>query len=123
MLRIFNYEGEYMSSEELRARGVSCTYDTAAYTVSLTFDNIDMPVQIISIRGSSSRYVYRPIAGAEILEPAVFTLTTRHSLSGSATVTPTSSFVPSLYLAYSASNSFRLFDLYGNFSLYAVLRP
>ena len=123
MLRIFNYEGEYMSSEELRARGVSCTYDTAAYTVSLTFDNIDMPVQIISIRGSSSRYVYRPIAGAEILEPAVFTLTTRHSLSGSATVTPTSSFVPSLYLAYSASNSFRLFDLYGNFSLYASYTP
>lgn len=119
ILRIFNYEGEFMPLEELGLRGVGYSYDTATYSIRLTFDNIDMPVQIISIRGSNSRYVYRPIAGAEVLDPAVFTLTTRHSLSGSATITPTTSFVPSLYLAYSASNSFRFFDLYGNFSLYA----
>lgn len=120
LLRIFNYDGEYISLTELELRGVGYRCDTSTYSIYLTFDNIDMPVQIISIRGSNSRYVYRPIAGSEILEPAAFTLNTRHSLSGSATVTPTTSFVPSIYLAYSASNSFRLYDLYGNFSLYAT---
>lgn len=118
--RICSYAYDYIPLSLVSDRGVETSYDNANYAIYLNFDSVDMPIQIISIRGSASRYVYRPIAGAEVLEPAAFTLTTRHNLSGSASVTPVTSFVPSLYLSYSASNSFRIYDLYGNFSLYAT---
>lgn len=114
--RIFRGE-EYLSEETLEERGVDIEINADEYKVYAIFSPEDMPIERISIRGGRSSRASRTIAGAEILEPAVFTLLTRYSLSSSFTILPTASFEKSITASLSAANTFRLYDVNGSFNL------
>ena len=115
--RIFGSRGDLISIDEFNEAGVNTSLDSISYIVSMDFSTDDMPVQIISIRGSSNRFGYRPpIAGALQLEPAVFTLASRYSLSGSFTLNPPDRFLDTLRFNFSSYNTGRLYDVYFDFS-------
>ena len=114
--RIFLGKGELISLDELRASGVSAECDPLLYEISLGFGISDMPVQVLSISGSGRRLSSRPIAGALEIDPAVFALSTRYTLSGSFNVTPFESFTDSLRIDFGTYNIARLYDLYARFS-------
>lgn len=79
--RVFDNRGSYITLDELEKIGVDTRLDNSAYEVYLFFDPQDMPIQIISIRGSSRTAVNRPISGGIEVDPSFFTLISRHSLS------------------------------------------
>ena len=122
--RIFGARGDLMSIDEFNEAGVAASLDSISYIVSMDFSTDDMPVQIISIRGSSNRFGYRPpIAGALQLEPAVFTLASRYSLSGSFTLNPPDRFLDTLRFNFSSYNTGRLYDVYFDFSYSMSFAP
>ena len=114
--RIFRGE-EYLSVDTLLERGVYASINADEYKVTTIFSPDDMPIERISISGGRSTRASRIIAGAELLEPAVFTLISRYSLSTSFAILPTSSFEKSINSTLSVSNTFRLYDVNGSFSL------
>lgn len=114
--RIFRGE-EYLSEETLEERGVDIEINADEYKVYAIFSPEDMPIERISIRGGRSSRASRTIAGADTLEPAVFTLLTRYTLSSNFTILPTSSFVKSITASINAANTFRLYDVNGSFNL------
>lgn len=114
--RVFLNRGEYISLAELEEIGVDTRFDSAAYIVELGFDLADMPVQILSLRGSSSRYVYRPLADGLDLEPAVFSLTSRYTLNANFNDVVAPDPFDTLRFSLSSSNTARLYDVFLDFS-------
>ena len=114
--RIFFDRGEFIFLKDLNEAGVSSSYDLLGNEIYLTFSVADMPVQVLSISGASRRSVSRPIAGASLLEPAVFMLSSRYTFSGGFNITPFEEFSDSLRFQFSSYNTARLYDVYADFS-------
>ena len=113
--RLFSGENEYISLSFLEANGVRSNFNSEEYKVSLYISTEDMPIKILSLKGSSSIFQTRPIANAERIEPVNFYLLSRYSLSSSANVKDVESIKSSFRYNLSVSNSFRVFDVYGQF--------
>lgn len=114
--RLFNDRGSYIALDELEQVGVQTRLDSTAYEVYLTFDPHDMPVQILSIRGSSRRAVNRPISGGIEVDPAVFTLISRHSLSMGFDDLRRDDVMSGFWGYFSSTNSGRLYNVDFDFS-------
>ena len=81
--RIFGDGLAYISLEELTARGVEASYDSAAFAIRLTFSLEDMPERMVSITTSSiNRRQQYGMSGAIELKPAAFALASSLSLYG-----------------------------------------
>lgn len=121
--RIFLNRGEYISLDELNLIGVVASFDPGLYEVHLTFDLQDMPIQILSLRGDSSRYIYRPIADGINLDPAVFSLISRYTFNADVRNFRGDSFLRELNFSFTSSNYARLYDVYLDFSYYMYFTP
>ena len=115
--RIFFESGEFIDLSYLASIGVENSIDTNSYAVYLTFDNEDMPIQILSLRPTGS-FATRPIAGALNVYPAAFTWSARYTLSLSFGVNSLERFVSTLRGRFTVQNYLRLYDVYGSFSYY-----
>lgn len=110
---------QYIPLSYLNEISVGAKMDSDNYIIDITFSATDMPVQIISIRSTSGIPVARrPITGATTIDPAVFYLISRYSLSTSANISRHSKVSDSLSLTLSSYNTLRLLDVYGSFSYY-----
>ena len=114
----FDEESPYVFLSHLEEIGITTTFDRNNYEIRLEFGPDVMPVRSISIAGASSYYKPKILTGAVPLEPAKFVFNTRYNLN----VT-----IPALKRAFSdnwlnaslsLSNSFRIMDWYGSFSIY-----
>lgn len=115
--RVLSYEGGYIPLEFFSSIGVDNSFDVDEYRVDLYFSPEDMPVQIISVRGSSSRYQRRTINDGITLAPAAFTLSSRYSLRASnSDITDIDNLLKGTRLSLGVTNSWRLYDVYGTFS-------
>ena len=109
----------YIPLSYLNEISVGAKMDSDNYIIDITFSATDMPVQIISIRSTSGIPVARrPITGATTIDPAVFYLISRYSLSSSLNISEHDKIMDSLSLTLSSYNTLRLFDVYGSFSYY-----
>ncbi|MFA6733699.1 MAG: hypothetical protein WCS71_01225, partial [Sphaerochaetaceae bacterium] len=71
--RLFAGNPQYLSLEDLQARGMPTTFDSAAFALHMTVDYNDMTVRILSVAsGSSSRRDRYTMSGATVLDPAKF---------------------------------------------------
>ena len=116
--RVFSNRGTYITLSELETVGVGTVFDAEAYEVGLFFNVADMPVQILSIRGSGSRAYSRPIAGAFDIEPAVFSLISRYTLNVDFRDVTSPSVLNDLSFSLSSYNNARLYDVRLDFSYY-----
>ena len=115
--RIFLGKGDEIALSPLNDIGIETSYDSSLYEVYLNFSTEDMPVRMLSLRGSSG-ISRRPIMGAVELEPATFTLATRFNLSSYASVNDWDTFKNTLRFTLSAYNNVRIGKVKGNFSWY-----
>lgn len=115
---IFSSGDAYIPLSDLEELGVSCESDNSNFEIRLTFSTSDMPVQILSVRGTSRHSVFRPIAGGMWLDPAVFVLRSNYSLT--ARLSHLQEFDPydSMRFSLTSTNTGRLLDLNFNFSWY-----
>ena len=114
--RVFTDRGSYITLSELENVGVGTSFDSNTYEVGLTFNVSDMPVQILSIRGSGNRSYGRPIAGAFDLEPSTFSLISRYTFNVGMRDVTSSNPLDNLYFGLSSYNNTRLFDVRLDFS-------
>ena len=115
--RIFLGKGDEIALSPLNDIGIETSYDSSLYEVYMNFSTEDMPVRMLSLRGSSG-ISRRPIMGAVELEPATFTLATRFNLSSYASVNDWDTFKDTLRFTLSAYNNVRIGKVKGNFSWY-----
>jgi|GEM_PF-510640 len=117
--RLFGDELDYLTIEEINNRGVEAVYDSAAFTVSLTFVLEDMPERSVSITATSiNRREQYGLSGAVVLEPAKFSVASSLSLYTLLDYAPTPSFELTNSLAtLSISNRLAIFGVGINFSL------
>lgn len=115
---IFSSGDAYIPLSDLEELGVSCESDNSNFEIRLTFSTSDMPVQILSVRGTPRHSVFRPIAGGMWLDPAVFVLRSNYSLT--ARLSHLQEFDPydSMRFSLTSTNTGRLLDLNFNFSWY-----
>ena len=114
--RIFYDDKDYISIDNLNEAGVQASFDSNSYTITLRFSNNDMPVQILSVRGVSRGSLKSlPISGAEIINPATFTWSSRYTLSGNFDIIPAEAFTNSLNFTFSVDNRLRLWGLFLDF--------
>ena len=114
----------YISLDTISSLGVESEFDPDNYAVYLTFSSADMPVQILSIRGSAvSRNTFRPIAGGLNLNPAFFVLETKWGLSARISSFEADRWKNSLNFTFSSDNSGRISDIFFNFSYYMDFSP
>jgi outer membrane usher protein len=84
--RLFAGNPQYLSLEDLQARGMPTTFDSAAFALHMTVDYNDMTVRILSVAsGSSSRRDRYTMSGATVLDPAKFSWVASMSLYGALT--------------------------------------
>lgn len=79
--RIFNTQSSSYSLEDLEKFGVRSSFEANNYKIYLSFDLDDMPFTSISLSPSYSRYDEQPLAGAEIISPAVFSFKSSYNTS------------------------------------------
>ena len=115
---IFDTDEDYISLDRLSSLGIGTSFDSSAYAIYLTFDPADMPVQILSIRGTPRRSAFRPIAGGMMLDPAVFVLRSSYSLSARFSDFQHFDPVNSMRFSFSSSNTGRINDLHFSFNYY-----
>lgn len=119
---VFSNTSEYLSLDYLESLGVKTSYDAITYEVRLTFSPDVMPIQILSIGGTSVfRRSTKPITGGIDLEPAAFTLTSSYYLSLRSYNLRSKNFMRNLYFSFSSSNTARLYDVYLDFNYYLNL--
>ena len=120
---IFSTKEHYISLDTIASLGVETKFNSGSYSIDLYFSTDDMPVQILSVRGTSRRSTFRPIAGGIRLEPAVFVLRSSYSLNAS--FNNLQNFNPdrSMRFTFSSTNNGRLNDLYFNFNYYMYFGP
>lgn len=111
LLRLFHSDEEYISLEYIESQNVVCSYDSLAYEVYLQFSMEDMPVQILSLRGTPRSGISRTLAGATVLEPAVFTITSDYTLSTRVNDFRSANLGNQLSFYFTADNDIRLYDL------------
>ena len=113
--RVFVDNGKYISLSRLNELGVRSKLDSESYTVDLYFVASDMPIQRISLKGGSRRASRRPIGGGIKLEPAIFTLGSRYTLSSRFRAGNGINFTDSLFFSFRSYNEARLYDVYFDF--------
>ena len=111
LLRLFHTGDEFISLEFIESQNVECSFDSLAYEVYLQFSLTDMPVQILSLRGVPRSGSSRPLAGATILEPAVFTITSDYSFTARMNDFRSVDLGNELNFYFTADNDIRLYDL------------
>ena len=114
--RIFGENMEWIDTNTLASLGVEAYADTITYTVLVDFDASDMPMGIISIKGSNSISQPRPIAGATVLIPASWYVSSSFSLSASLSNLEKEDVFSRLRVSLQSSNNFRILDSYGRFT-------
>lgn len=114
--RIFSNAEEFISLDYLGDVGVETAFDSILYEIHLNFLVDDMPVQILSLKGNSSGYAYRPMSGGIDLEPATFVLSSRYQLSSRYRLYPFDDFLKNFSIGLSIGNTMRLGSIYGSFS-------
>ena len=118
-----NAQEPYMPLAYLQSIGIPAELDSDNYIVGVSFSASDMPVQIISIKNTGGIFARRPIAGADVLDPAVFYITSRYSLDASFDIGRWDRFRNSLSFSFSSYNTLRLLDVYGSFNYYMNFNP
>ena len=114
--RIFGEEREWIDSMTLSSLGVEVYIDTFAYSVEVEFNAEDMPMGIISIKGSNSISQPRPISGATLLTPAKWYLSSSLSFSASISSLEKEDVLSRLRVSLQSSNNLRIGDTYGRFT-------
>lgn len=114
--RIFSEEVEWIGIPELISLGVDAYADIDFYAVYLTFGPEDMPLQVISIRGSNSATKARPISGSVTLTPASWYLQSSYTFGASLSQMENDDVFSRLRLSLSSNNSLRIQDVYGRFT-------
>lgn len=114
--RIFGEEIEWIDTYTLASLGVDAYADTISYTVTVDFDPNDMPMGVISIKGSNSVSQPRPIAGATVLTPATWYLSSSYSLSASLSSLEKDDVLSRLRVSLQSTNNLRILDAYGRFT-------
>ena len=114
--RIFGEDIELIDTYTLASLGVDAYADTISYTVTVDFDPNDMPMGVISIKGSNSVSQPRPIAGATVLTPATWYLSSSYSLSASLSSLEKEDILSRLRVSLQSTNNLRILDAYGRFT-------
>lgn len=114
--RIFGEDIEWIDTYTLAYLGVDAYADTISYTVTVDFDPNDMPMGVISIKGSNSVSQPRPIAGATVLTPATWYLSSSYSLSASLSSLEKDDVLSRLRVSLQSTNNLRILDAYGRFT-------
>lgn len=114
--RIFGEEMEWIDTRTLFTLGVEAFADTISYTVTVDFDPSDMPLGVISIKGSNSISQPRPIAGATVLSPATWYLSSSYSVSASISSLEKEDVLSRLRVTMQSTNNLRILDTYGRFT-------
>ena len=114
--RIFGEDIEWIDTYTLASLGVDAYADTISYTVTVDFDPNDMPMGVISIKGSNSVSQPRPIAGATVLTPATWYLSSSYSLSASLSSLEKEDVLSRLRVSLQSTNNLRILDAYGRFT-------
>lgn len=114
--RIFGLDMEWIDTQTLYSLGVEAYADTITYTVLVDFDASDMPMGVISIRGSNSISQPRPIAGATVLTPASWYVSSSFTLSASLSNIENEDVFSRLRVSLQSTNNFRILDSYGRFT-------
>ena len=114
--RIFGEDIEWIETYTLASLGVDAYADTISYTVTVDFDPNDMPMGVISIKGSNSVSQPRPIAGATVLTPATWYLSSSYSLSASLSSLEKEDVLSRLRVSLQSTNNLRILDAYGRFT-------
>ena len=114
--KIFASATPMISLDYLENTGVGTRFVSDEYNIYLTFSSEDMPIQILSISDSNTRFRSRPISGAEELDSAVFVLRSNYTLSTDFDIYPFESFVNSLDFRFAVSNYARLYDVHFDFN-------
>lgn len=79
--RLFGDQKDYLTIEEINARGVEATYDSTAFNIELTFGLEDMPERAVSVTSTSiNRREQYGMSGAIVLKPAKFSIATSLNL-------------------------------------------
>lgn len=124
--RLFAHTGDLISLKYIETSGIGVDYSSEDYEVRLRFSPDDMPIQILSLRGSNNnifRRKTRPITGGIDLEPAVFTLASTYRLSGRVSNFLRDNWWDNTRFTFSSSNSARLYDLHFDFNYYMDFGP
>ena len=111
LLRLFHSSDDLISLDFIEAQGVGCSFDSLAYEVYLQFSLNDMPVQILSLRGTPRSGISRTLAGATVLEPAAFTIASDYSFTARVNEFRTNNIGNELNFYFTADNELRLYDL------------
>ena len=120
--RLFGDHLSSISLEELNARGVLATYDSAAFAVYLTFSLEDMPERMVSITTSSiNRRQQYGMSGAIVLKPVKLALASSLSLYGMIDYPSDFSALNNRLLSLSVSNRASIFGVGVNF--YFTITP
>ena len=114
--RIFGLDMEWIDTNTLASLGVEAYADTITYTVEVDFKASDMPMGVISIRGSNSMSQPRPIAGATVLTPASWYVSSSFTLSASLSNIENEDVFSRLRVSLQSTNNFRILDSYGRFT-------
>ena len=114
--RIFGEDIEWIETYTLASLGVDAYADTISYTVTVDFDPNDMPMGVISIKGSNRVSQPRPIAGATVLTPATWYLSSSYSLSASLSSLEKEDVLSRLRVSLQSTNNLRILDAYGRFT-------
>ena len=118
--RVFESTDEYLTIEYLNGVALSASCDTADYRVDINFSGMDLPVQVLSLRGHAMNRIHRrPISGGITLDPAVFVLSSRYQLTFGISSFNSFNWRDMLQFHLTSSNSARLYDLYLDFNYYA----
>ena len=124
--RLFAHTGDLISLEYIETSSIGVDYSSEDYEVRLRFSPDDMPIQILSLKGSNNnifRRKTRPITGGIDLEPAVFTLASTYRLSGRVSNFLRDNWWDNTRFTFSSSNSARLYDLHLDFNYYMDFGP
>ena len=117
--RMFSTGTEYISLNYIENLGIRTSYDSTLYEIRLNFSADAMPIQILSIGGTSGfRRSVRPITGAAELKPAVFTLTSSYYFNARVRDFLSDDILSGLSFSFSSTNTARLYDLYLDFNYY-----
>ena len=111
ILKLFHSNDEFISLDFIKSQNVGCSFDSLAYEVYLQFSLNDMPVQILSLRGTPRSGISRTLAGATVLEPAAITITSDYSFTARVNEFRTRNIGNELNFYFTADNEIRLYDL------------
>ena len=111
ILKLFHSNDEFISLDFIKSQNVGCSFDSLAYEVYLQFSLNDMPVQILSLRGTPRSGISRTLAGATVLEPAAITITSDYSFTARVNEFRTRNIENELNFYFTADNEIRLYDL------------